>query len=204
MPDPMDPLHEYCTYLGPMAAANDRLPLNCVDWDTARAACRAEGGDLPTEARWEHAARGRGERRRFPWGDDEPEGAAVCCVASLSRTNPITPFILCTAGAGPEPVRSHPGGGASCGGLGDVSRDGVFDLGGSVSEMTLDHFRPYSDPCWAGGVLVDPVCLDPASTSFATRGTDWASGPVTAQGARRDYSSPGVVLGFRCVYEDAP
>ena len=45
------------------AASQDAEAARCVPFSTARAACQALGGDLPTAAQWEYAARGRGAGR---------------------------------------------------------------------------------------------------------------------------------------------
>lgn len=191
----------FCTWLGPSDSSHDSLPLNCVTWDTASAVCKLSGGSLPSEAQWEHAARGRGQRRIYPWGNDTPE----CCTSSAARVGASQILTTCP-GSGPEPIGSHPAS-DSCGGLGDVSRDGVLDLGGSLTEALVDSFAAYADPCWQStGVPLDPVCVVGGSKGHSARGGYWNSGiQFTAAPWRQRYGdTPSVIDGFRCVYPGRP
>ncbi|MBW2455982.1 MAG: formylglycine-generating enzyme family protein [Deltaproteobacteria bacterium] len=198
-PAPRDPNvadRAECTFLDANDATNDAMPLNCVNWAAAREICQLLGGDLSTEAQWEHAASGRGQSRRSPWGDE----LATCCVASLDRGDACP-------GQGPEPVGSHPP--KSCDGLGDLSRDGVVDLGGSMAELQLDTYRTLDDDeCWAQeGISFDPLCRVEHITSYTLRGGNHSSGLGTALAAlRMTYTEPGITTtqGLRCAYEDAP
>ncbi|MBK9001396.1 MAG: SUMF1/EgtB/PvdO family nonheme iron enzyme [Myxococcales bacterium] len=197
-PDP-DSAYSFCTWRGPDDDANDQLPLNCIGWEDAAKTCELLGGRLPSEAEWEYAARGRGQRHLYAWG-----GSAPCCAASMARSSlDITSEPECD-GVGVEPVGTHLAS-AACNGLGDVTRDGVVDLTGGVREFTLDAFVPYSEGCWqAERVLRNPRCPGATNLQNTARGGSWNAALSASRlplRSKNDVLAPTV--GFRCAYDDS-
>lgn len=202
---------EYCTW---DANAPDNLPVNCFTWADARAACLLAGGDLPTEAQWEFAARGRGRGWRYPWNTVSPE----CCSTSLSRKDALNSTSQQCPGEGVMPVQSFRN--KQCPAGVDVTPEGISDLGGNVSEYVLDTLDSYAD------VLTreDPGCKSASCrcfwrtagivpdrrighidgiTAHAGRGGAWGSGLGRASSIYRGVSiERDPQYGFRCAYPD--
>ncbi|TNF20677.1 MAG: formylglycine-generating enzyme family protein [Rhodobacteraceae bacterium] len=111
------------------AAWHPDHPVVHVSWNDARAYAEWIGGRLPTEAEWEHAARGGLGDVRFPWGDDEPDdtGHFPCNIwqGRFPQTNLALDGHLTTA-----PAQSFAPNGY-----------GLYNLVGNVWEWTSEPFR---------------------------------------------------------------
>ncbi len=103
-------------------------PVVHVSWNDARAYAKWVGGRLPTEAEWEHAARGGLGDVRFPWGDEEPDdtGHFPCNIwqGRFPKTNTCADGFAETA-----PARSFSANGY-----------GLYNLVGNVWEWTAEPF----------------------------------------------------------------
>jgi formylglycine-generating enzyme required for sulfatase activity len=182
-----------CTWLGPDDSTNDALPVNCVTWNMASEACGLVGGALPTEAEWEHAARGGGSGWTYPWGLQAP----ACCSANV-------PFSVGDGACPNRPVMAPGSFATGCGGVVDVSLDRVFDLDGNVLELVADTVTSYADPCWGTGVPVDPICPKASGNGHISRGgTHDESGPTAGVAAVRWTVEGSDPVGFRCAYPGA-
>jgi len=121
----------------PSADANDRLPMNCINWFEAYAFCIWDGGFLASEAEYVYAAAGGAEQRRFPWGatppgnDNQyaiwgchyPDGSGACD----GTLRNIAPVGTAKSGAG---------------------KWGQLDLVGNMIEWYLDYYAAsYVSPC---------------------------------------------------------
>ncbi len=97
--------------------ADGTHPVVNVTWSEAEAYCEWAGGRLPTEAEWEHAARGGLEGKLFPWGDEftgQANGRHTLKSEQFDFTAPVASFP-------PNPF-------------------GLYDMAGNVWEWTASPF----------------------------------------------------------------
>jgi formylglycine-generating enzyme required for sulfatase activity len=169
------------------AQGADSLPIAYVTWFDARAYCLWMGGDLPTEAQWELAAKGA-EGRVYPW---EPDAGGPTCEQAVFFTGDVS------CANAPTAVATHPAG---------DTPEGVHDMAGNVAEWTLDAYDAYpsdmqSDPT---GPDAGPMYgAAAAATLRVIRGGGYRDVAISLRttnrwGADAALRSPGV--GFRCAY----
>ncbi len=150
----------------------EKHPINCVNWQQARVFAKWVGGDLPSEAQWEYAARSRGQEIEYPWGNEQ----ASCKYAVMED---------------PEDGCGKYSTWHVCSKIMGNSKQGLCDMAGNVWEWTLDNRHkdykgaPTNDKAWCD--LDD--CQDMKSNETNQQiETDLSSQRIHRGGGWRSYS----------------
>ncbi len=140
----------------------EQYPVTQVAYEDAEAYARWAGKRLPTEAEFERAIRGGGDRLPFAWGSEFlPEGKwqANIWQGQFPYENTAEDGFPAAA-----PVASYP-----------ANPYGLYDLAGNVWEWCSDWYRPdyYRSLAAAGGVALNPPgpgdSYDPAEPGVLKR-----------------------------------
>ena len=154
----------------------ENYPIVFVNHDAAMAYAKSKGKTLPTEAMWEHAARGL-EGRTYPWGNDPVDP---------KRANYDFHY------GGSLPVGSLPDG---------ATPEGIYDLCGNVKEWTDSRFYKYPGGAdyehWFNFPFFAPPFPE-KNWNWVNRGGGWTTQEKHMVSGYRD-SQAAQNAGFRCV-----
>ncbi len=176
-----DEENSYIVFNGTTYAINpsvNNLPATWVTWYGADAYCRSIDRRLPTEAEWEHAARGP-QNLLYPWGDTFDPIRANSNQANVGGTSPVTDYIN------------------------GISAFGLFNMAGNVQEWVADW---YGFDYYTRSPQANPTGPE-AGLQKVLRGGSWDTGPLFLRSVHRRSAEPTAAssaIGFRCVADAVP
>jgi formylglycine-generating enzyme required for sulfatase activity len=179
--------------------APDQWPVLQVAWDDAASYCRWAGGRLPTEAEWEHSARGGRDGEIFPWGNEpRPEAGGVRYANGPDEgTHQRFPSWSYFAGYRDGYDEAAPVGRFA------PNRFGLYDMAGNAWEWVADW---YDASYFERSPAVDPTGPQSGS-AHVVRGGSWGYAPEQHRASERGFAENGfwtATFGFRCALDDFP
>lgn len=114
----------------------DLQPKVYVTWDQARNYCLSIGGDLPTEAQWEKAAKGKGSHDIYAISVDQQDEILLPYSPGISENNASEYFRYSQKGK-PDGNTTFPVDSFL------PNSYGIYNLTGNVAEWTRDSYNPH-------------------------------------------------------------
>ncbi|MDR1155276.1 MAG: formylglycine-generating enzyme family protein [Bacteroidales bacterium] len=170
-------------------------PVIFVSWYGAKAYAEWAGGDLPTEAQWERAARGSVENMPFGIGNGK------VLTGGMANFDGCYPYDFDRGGTYNDPSGIYVGHTTEVGSYSAYANAyGLYDMHGNVWEWCLDRYSSY-----ASSPVTDPEGATTGSNRVR-RGGDgsyyWSSLAQSCRSAHRNYYYPvnRGFIGFRVVF----
>jgi formylglycine-generating enzyme required for sulfatase activity len=170
-------------------------PVIFVSWHGAKAYAEWAGGDLPTEARWERAARGGVENMPFGIGNGK------VLTGDMANFHGTSPYNLDNGGIYHDPSGAYVSATTAVGAYSAYANAyGLYDMHGNVSEWCLDQWDGTDN--YAGLPATDPVCTTELGGYHVMRGGCWSEDAGECRSAHRIADIPGYrfLAGFRVVF----
>jgi formylglycine-generating enzyme required for sulfatase activity len=177
------------------AANYENYPVIFVTWYGAKAYAEWAGGDLPTEAQWERAARGGVDNLPFGIGS-----TGKVLTGAMANIYAVHPYDVDKGGRYDDPSATSTHATTAVGSYSAYANAyGLYDMHGNVNEWCFDKWD--SSDNYATLPKTDPVCT--IGPDRVARGGDWGDDGAHARSAYRRAFDPlhrDNGSGFRVVF----